>query len=452
MTEQTPTPRTSDIYGILLDQAASRVLLLKRADGDWTLPHIHFPDKCIWQPLIDRVCRELRESLEADITVLRGVLANYAEDRPHVDLVYVLENHTEGWMPPAHARWIDRAELQNLPLAHPEHRTLIDAELQTAETNLVPSLRPPWARPGWFKAASTWIRTQLAERNYTLAGAIEPLKSWGLSCLLRAKTDKGDIFFKVSTALPLFGNEPALLHALALRYPDFVPAPIAIEPTQRWMLMGDFGLELRSIPTSEKWETAVWRFGQLQIQTVSSVDELLAVGCLDRRLNILKAQIDPLMNDEEALSPLSADEIAQLRAVAPRLKAMCDELADYAVPYSLNHGDLHSGNITGETLRFFDWTDACIAHPFFDLSTIINDLDNFPDTREPLVDTYLRAWVGYEPMERLRAMWKLAEPLGALHQAVSYQHILAMLEPTAKQELIWSVPEWLQRVIQTMPN
>jgi hypothetical protein len=49
-------------------------------------------------------------------------------------------------------------------------------------------------------------------------------------------------------------------------------------------------------------------------------------------------------------------------------------------------------------------------------------------------------------------MWQLAEPLGALHQAVSYQHILAALEPNSRPELSGGLSLWLRRVIQTMPE
>src|SRR5690606_14044007 len=145
-----------------------------------------------------------------------------------------------------------------------------------------------------------------------------------------------------------------------------------------------------------------------------------------RRLEILASQIDPLLADEAVIAQLTTDEIVRLRALAPRLKAMCAELAAYAVPASLNHGDLHSGNITGETLRFFDWTDACIGHPFLELCTVMAEVDDaVPDGRERVLDAYLNQWHAFEPPERLRQMSRLANPLGPLHQAVSYQHINA---------------------------
>jgi aminoglycoside phosphotransferase (APT) family kinase protein len=447
--------QTSDIYGILLDRNAPRVLMLPDDDDSdkWTLPHIHLPDKRVWVPSIGVTCTEMRILLAADVTVLRNVYAAYSENYLHGDLIYVLENHSKNWTPPPKARWVDGNQLEQLPLAHPEHRAVIVGELQDAAANSVPKLRPPWAQPGWFKAASDWMAAQLEEHGYVLTAPIEQTKSWGISCLLRARTNQGNVYFKVSTSLPLFGNEPALLQALAKRYPDFVPAPLAIESTQRWMLMTDFGTELRSTITLEKYETAMQRFGQLQAQAVSAVEDLLNIGCLDRRLNILETQIDPLLNHEIVRTLMTADEIAQLRAIAPRLKAMCSELASYRVPYSLSHGDLHSGNITGETLLFFDWTDACIAHPFLDLSVVVGDLHESGLTGlEQVLDAYLRQWITYEPMDRLREMWRIALPLGALHQAVSYQHIVAILEQTSKQELVEGVRHWLRQVLRTIPE
>jgi hypothetical protein len=382
------------------------------------------------------------------------VYSDYSADGTHVALIYVVENHSADWTPPNQARWVTAAELEALTLSHPNHRVVINGCLREVESNKIPALRPPWARPGWFQTAAAWIREQLAEQGYAVTTPIVQTKTWGISCLLRAGTDRGNVYFKVSTMLPLFGNEPTLLKAIAERHSDAGPAPIAIHPEQRWMLMDDFGPALRSSASLPKWEVAIQRFGQLQVQAAAQIDELLAIGCLDRRLEVLASQIDPLLADDEALSPMTVDEIAQIRSLGPRLKAMCQELARYRVPYTLNHGDLHSGNITAQSLRFFDWTDACIAHPFLDLTTVVVDVDELkePIARERIVELYLELWTAYEPIEHLREMWHLAEPLGALHQAVSYQHILATLEPTSKQEVIWGVPEWLRRILKLLAS
>jgi len=70
--------------------------------------------------------------------------------------------------------------------------------------------------------------------------------------------------------------------------------------------------------------------------------------------------------------------------------------------------------------------------------------------RARLRDAYLRLWADFEPMDRLLAMWSLAEPLCALHQAVSYRHITANVEPVASRELDWASPFWQRKVIEAL--
>jgi hypothetical protein len=69
-----------------------------------------------------------------------------------------------------------------------------------------------------------------------------------------------------------------------------------------------------------------------------------------------------------------------------------------------------------------------------------------PDARGRLRDAYLSRWTAYAPMERLREAANLAEILGHLHQAVSYQHIVANLE--AKHELDENLQDWLRGVME----
>ena len=134
---------------------------------------------------------------------------------------------------------------------------------------------------------------------------------------------------------------------------------------------------------------------------------------------------------------------------------MCNTLASYSVPQTLVHGDLHPGNIAQAQgkYRFFDWTDGCISHPFFDLVTLLN-LEIMPPNllaaRQDLIRFYLELWTAYEPIERLWSAWQLAQTLGALHQAISYQHINTCLEPPMKNQGVMAVTFWLRQVLQSI--
>lgn len=94
---------------------------------------------------------------------------------------------------------------------------------------------------------------------------------------------------------------------------------------------------------------------------------LLSPECLDRRLDQMSQQIDLLLGDAPMHTPpLDAAQRVQLYELAPRLKALCTQLARYAVLPTLVQGDLHLGTLArpATTSMFFDWTDGCVAHPF----------------------------------------------------------------------------------------
>ncbi len=110
------------------------------------------------------------------------------------------------------------------------------------------------------------------------------------------------------------------------------------------MLLAECGTALYDHPDHTAWEKALEVYGQMQAAATQHIDTLLAVGCLDRRLHIVETQIDPLLNDEDALADLNRSEVEQLRAQGPHLKTMCHQLANYAIPQTLVHGDVHSGN------------------------------------------------------------------------------------------------------------
>jgi Ser/Thr protein kinase RdoA (MazF antagonist) len=175
-------------------------------------------------------------------------------------------------------------------------------------------------------------------------------------------------------------------------------------------------------------------------------------------VDLVAEQIDELLAEDQALSVLEPAEREQLRGFGSQIGRICEQLARYAVPQTLVHGDLHLGNIALQDDKYtlFDWTDACIAHPFFDLITVLNHADemegSLAETQTILCDAYLAGWLGYEPIEQLHKACALALPLGALHQAVSYQHILAGVEAAARAEWEGAIGYWLRKSLELLPK
>jgi len=286
----------------------------------------------------------------------------------------------------------------------------------------------PWAARGWFAEAERWLRATMERLGRPVTGTVRQARVWRLSCVLRAPTGDGDVWFKANTTSPLFANEGVVMGALAGLFPGQVPAPLAVDPERGWMVLGDFGEEVG-------WEAP--------LEVVAEVARTYA------RMRV-KATGD--LPGVDAATWLSRDEEVGLRAAVPRLQARCAELAGHAVPPSIVHGDLHLSNVArgpGGYL-FFDWTDACVAHPFLDLAAIrrgtaFNDAACEDELRERLRDAYLPEWASFEPPGRLARAWELAAPLGALHQAVSYRSLAT--QPPMDPHMAQSTAFWLRRVL-----
>jgi Phosphotransferase enzyme family len=278
----------------------------------------------------------------------------------------------------------------------------------------------PWTNRGWHAEAEDWLRTSLMDIDSPVIGDVEPVLSWELSCVLRAQTASGAVFFKVALDTPLFANEASVVAELAALFPGAVPTPLAVDRGRRFLVLADAGPVVGWRAPIEIREEVMRAAARLQIRSAPHVGRLLAAGCLDRRLDWLAAQSTEWLTEVDLSRWLPAYEIAELRSAAPRLSDMCAELASLPVPHTIVHGDLHLGNVArGEDgLVIFDWTDACVAHPFIDMIAIGYEEDEAVAAR--LLDAYLAEWSGVASAAELRNAWRLAEPLTALNHAIGY--------------------------------
>lgn len=423
--------RRSESFGVLRHPTEPRVLML-RSDRAWRLPRV--AGGALWIANAAAVVPVFERRLGTTPWLLRQLHFEADEDEDQLLAVFELALRDPRWRPPAHGRWVARAELERLRLRDESQRELLAAYLDALERNEVPDVRVPWARVGWLKEVRPWVEREVRRLGHEVV-AIEQQKQWSISAVLRIVTDGPELYFKASARLPLFVDEALVTAEVAERFPGFVPAPVAVEPTRGWFLLRAFDELIGwSAPLELRCELLA-RFASLQRQSASQVDELLDLGCHDRRLAVLERQLEPLLADPAAVAKLEPAEVAELRELAPVFRDACRRLADVGPPPTLVHGDLHVGNVAridGE-LVYFDWTDACIAHPFIDLLSLQWEQD--ASQRAALLDAYLGAWDGVLPVERLRAAAALAEIVIPLHHAVSYRTIVAGVERAAGPEL-----------------
>src|SRR5438045_6167468 len=89
-----------------------------------------------------------------------------------------------------------------------------------------------------------------------------------------------------------------------------------------------------------------------------------------------------------------------------------------SIPATLIRGDLHPENvaISDGGLPFFDWSKACVTHPFMDMFLIFNERDEALRIRLRVAN--LEVWTDFEPMGRLLELWSLCGVVHALHHEV----------------------------------
>lgn len=430
------------IYAVLPHETEAQIWLKPTSHG-FALPHTKMAGN-LWDTGEALVKRPLQRRFGDAVQVLYRAHFQKDEAQQTSESVFVLDN---GGAVVGDGRWVSAQELTALTLANPAHRALIERCLHEQATGDIPAQRPPWARPGWHQQAASWIKDQLAQQGTTLTGPLETVRHWSLSCVLRAVTPAGNVYFKTVAALPLFVNEAAMVTTLCQLYPQDVPTPLAVDLQRDWMLLPELTQMVGWGAPLEQRLAFLSRFGRLQVTAVTHLEALFAAGCLDRRLAWLETQIEPLLTTDFIRAYITADEQAQLSARIPRLQSLCRELAAYHIPETLVHGDLHGGNVAvcGDHFLYFDWTDACISHPFFDMLNIFMEEDTAVQTQ--LRDAYLDQWTAFESRPRLLTAWSLAEVLGAVHHAISYGYIVSNLEPHARHELDRAVPYWLRKVL-----
>jgi hypothetical protein len=263
--------------------------------------------------------------------------------------------------------------------------------------------------------AEAWIRTHV-EPTATIVTAHE--RPW--ATVWRVPLADGVAWFKACSPVQAF--EPRLTAELFARWPDRVAEVLGYNEERAWLLTRDAGTPMRASGNlPEAWLACLPLYAELQRGEAAHAGDHLAHAVPDLRLSALPARYEALV--ERAL-PLEGEAVGSLRAFGPRLADLCDELAAYGVPESIQHDDLHHANVyrRGAELRFLDWGDASVSHPFISLVVtfrFLDELNKLPPA-DPwfarLRDAYLEPWG-----KGLTAAFELAIRVGAFAHAVAWQ-------------------------------
>jgi hypothetical protein len=259
-------------------------------------------------------------------------------------------------------------------------------------------------------------------------GTIETVHERPWATVLRVPLADGVAWFKACAPVQAF--EPRLTAELYARWPDRVAEVRGYDEERAWLLLADAGRPVGSFGNPpEAWLAALPIYAELQRGEAAHVREHLDHGVPDLRLATLPASYEELVQLD---LPLEPHEVGRLRQFAPRLHALCDKLAAYDVPETIQHDDLHHANLYrhGSRLRVLDWGDASISHPFASLVVTFRFLEERTHLTagDPwfarLRDAYLEPWG-----TNLGDAFGLAIRVGTFARAIAYVRQRVALPP-----------------------
>ena len=320
-----------------------------------------------------------------------------------------------------------------------------------------------WTRAEWLSAAHEWIHDELALLDLTPAGPIEQphVRPW--STVLQVQTDRGRVWFKAST--PALAHEARVIEVLAHVRPDNLPRLLATDASTGWMLQADSGPRLSDVMRDRRdivrFEDAMAVYAEMQLDAARSSEDLIDAGAFDRRLEVLPLQFEELLENRDALGlgtdgGISRDELSQLWSRAPHIRAMCSELAASQIPETIQHDDLSDADVAvGDlTYRFFDWGDACVAHPFFAPFIALRvlamrfDLEPGAPELERVTAAYLEPWSEYGSRAELNRTYEVAQQLAGVCRTLTWHRTLLSLGPAYQDPEGNPVVSWLREVLR----
>lgn len=274
-----------------------------------------------------------------------------------------------------------------------------------------------------------WLDERLAAAGLRRTGDVTCPHDRPWSTVHTAPTTGGPVWLKAPGPGTVF--EVALYDLLARVTPDWVLHPIAVDTDRGWVLLPDGGGTLGESDTDvvDGLVAVLPQYAQLQRDLAPHTGELLSFGVADMRPDVMPDRFDEAV---ASVTVQTGDQLDDVRAMRPVYAEWCARLAASPVPASIDHNDLHPGNVfaDGDRIRFYDWGDAVVAHPFASLlvpaAVVRRHLGVGPDDAavRRIRDAYLEVWSDLAPHRELVAELELACWVGKVARTLVWDRAL----------------------------
>jgi len=288
------------------------------------------------------------------------------------------------------------------------------------------------------------LSDSLRSLGINAVGSISQIKNAYTSCVFRCPTDAGELYLKIPTKV--FIREFEITRVL--KDWDIVQLPewAAFDEGLKTFLMRDMGgADLSTDASLVTMMAVVQSYAIFQKKAINLINLKEVYPFYDLTSTSLKSRMDSLVTDAVKLLrnsefELNDQEIAGLLKRIPYWKALVGRIEVNPIPNSVDHGDLHAGNIriTEDGIIFFDWGWSAISHPFFSISSFLHSIRKSITASDKLYlrDTYLQEWQSYASMEQLVEIYQQIEELNYLYHVVGDHNWLEEVQ----KSLAWRTP------------
>jgi Phosphotransferase enzyme family len=316
-----------------------------------------------------------------------------------------------------------------------------------------------WATARWRRAATAWLDEQLDNQGIRRTADVEQphLRPW--ATVLSAPTTVGRVWLKALGPATAF--EAGLYQLLRRAAPERVLAPIAVDTGRGWILLPDGGPpladRLAGADLAATLAAVLARYGELQRDFAPQADAALAIGVADMRPQVMPARFEEALASAgrsvaDRGSGSARDVLRQVATLRGTYRSWCERLAAAPGTASLDHNDLHPWNMLvprlgqPDRVRFYDWGDAVIAHPFAAMLVPLTWTQrrlaaslHAPELTQ-IRDAYLHVFSDIAPHPQLVATLELACRVGKVARALTWTRAIAQSDPGQLDEQYANAP------------
>jgi len=421
-------------------------------DGDWCLPRLEYSEHATY------TARDCARDLQGSLGIKPAVASYFqvvAELMPEGG-----ESHTMFYNPdgvrltllaapsefytvcelPPHACWMPIEEFRDAvesPLGGWLYSSAQNAALLFADLLAVDDVRTVAVDPRgdvwWTHRASAYLLSVVRGLQLEPLSAVTR-SSWDSSSeLFMVRTSNGSYYLKA----PSPGcAEVAVTEYLCRIFAEDTLRVVAVNAALNCFVAEGFD-ELGSGPVlpplgPDDYANIVRKWSAMQLRSTHCLEDLRQAGVPDYSPAVLSSLVDGLVQDPTVAAALEG-EMSTDDFVCGAMR-VCAKLEASALPVSLVHGDLTTGNVGRKRdggLLIFDWQHAYLSHPFCH-SYLPRDLLRSPPVRR----AYLDCWSALVCREQAEAELTAAAVVGGLAALHWYVSLLPTASRVQRRRLV----------------